>query len=70
VLRPQFGDFAPQAINFKLFRLHLAVAWKRSRGIACHFLHPTAQHIFMEVPVFMEVQVPSLPRDARGALTN
>ena len=44
--------------------LHLAVAGKCLSGIAGHFLHPSAQHIFMKV------EVPRSLSNAHAALAN
>lgn len=62
VRESKLGHLAPQLLDLKLLRLHLAVAGKGLRRIGRKELHPFAQL------VLMDIQIPRRLRHAHSAI--
>ena len=50
-LRLEPHNFLPQPVNLSPLGLHLPKARKRVLGISAKFLHPSAQHIVVEIKI-------------------
>jgi len=50
-LRPKAWSATPKTFDFKVIRLQLALAGKGLRRIAGQFLHPTAQHVLVQIEI-------------------